>query len=465
MRKCAAILCALMLTGSLCACKQKAPTFADQPATTTTTTTAPTDETAKTPLNLTYVSPFSDGVAFVRYRDADGVEQTAAINTAGDILFAVPEEMSIEGAGYKNGIRVVGDVMYDKTGAVIASPELSGYDVLMTGNCGGYVLAKKVVTNSLPAPTQDSTSAATTTTTTTTTAVAGDTAATTDATVTVAVATGTGTTTGVTVPVLTATVTVGVLDNKGEWVEPLSADHPIAKAIAAATQPTESLTWLETDGVLMVYVDQAASPQYYDFAKNALTPDYAHYESVTYQDEGTGIYKVSPDGSRKLVIADVTADVLFKDVFVGRTTVENEDGEVEAQVKLYDYTGKALANLTDYPLWGNVYYYVYDRLVIPTDDGSGTRQLVVLGKDGKPAFDPVVLNMRDTFRTPDETGFVVETPTEDGGVRYCHYGWDASVTEYINVMVFGGFSDGLAAVTLTDGTFCYINHLEQIVIR
>lgn len=466
MRKCAAILCAVLLTGSLCACKKKAPASADQTSDTTTTTTAATtttaDDSVKTPLNLTYASPFSDGVAFVRYRDASGVEQSAAINTAGDILFAVPEEMPLDGAGYKNGIRVVGNVVYDKTGAVIASPEMSGYDVLMTGNCGGYVLAKKLVINSLPAPTQESATTTTTTattTTTTTSAAADSTTTTTD------VIVGNATTTALPVTTMTTTVWVGVLNNKGEWEQELSAEHPIAKAMAAAAQPTESLTYLDTDEVLMVYVDQAASPQYYSFKKNTLTSNYEHYESVTYQDEGTGIYKVAANGKRTLAIADVTADVLFKDVFVGRTTVENDKGEWETQVKLYDYTGKALANLTDYPLWGNVYYYVYDRLVIPTDDGSGTRQLVVLGKDGKDAYDPVVLNMRDTFRTPDETGFVVETLCDDGSTRYCHYGWDGVVTEYSNVQVFGGFSDGLAAVTLTDGTICYINHLNEIVVR
>ena len=458
MRKYAAILCAAAMLCGLCACKK-----ADQPAekkttaapTTTTTATVTTTvaDGVKAPLNLTYTSPFSDGVALVRYVDADGVEWSAAINTAGDILFHIPADVPLEGEGYKNGIRVVGDVVYNKLGAVIASPSLSGYDSLMTGNCGGYVLAKKVTPVTLPAPdnTTSTTEAATTTTAGSTTITDGDAT--------------TSTTAPVTPPITNAvTLSIGVLNNKGEWVQPLSPDHPIAVAIANATQPIENLTYL-TDDVLMVYVDTATSPLYYSFKENTLTANYAHYESINYQDEDTGIYQIAADGTQKLVIENVVSDYFFKDAFIGRTTVENEDGEPETLVKLYDYTGKVLADLTDYPLWGNQYYFIFDRLIVPIDDGSGSRQLVVLNKDGTAACDPIVLGLRDTFLRPIETGVIVESHTVEGVVSYCHYAWDGTATPYTDVATFTAFSEGLAAVTLTDGTLCYINHKVEIVIR
>lgn len=453
MRKYAAILCAVAMLGSLCACgKKETPADTKPSVTTTTTTTTETGETVKTPLNLTYASPFSDGMALVRYTDADGMEHAAAINTAGDILFRLPADVPVEGEGYKNGIRVVGDLVYDHTGAVIASPELSGYDALMTGNCGGYVLAKKVAPVIQPAPAPENTTTAAATATSTTAIADADT---------------TGTTVGglTNIPVTSAvTLSIGVLNNKGEWVHPLSEDHPIARAITGAAQPAENITVINDD-VLMVHLDLASTPQYYSFKSNALTPNYVHYESINYQDEDTGIYEIAADGTQKMVIKDVVSDYFFKDAFIGRTTVMNEAGEAVAQVKLYDYKGKVLADLTDYPLWGNQYYYVYDRMVVPIDDGSGSRQLVMLNKDGTAACDPVVLGLRDTFLTPTETGVMVESHTAEGAVSYCHYAWDGTATPYTDVANFTAFSEGLAVATLTDGTLCYINHKAEIVIR
>lgn len=452
MRKYAAILCTAALLSGLCSCKKADKPADTEPIVTTTTTTATAEEGDKALLNLTYASPFSDGVALVRYTAADGTEQAAAINTDGDILFELSEDIPPDGEGYKNGILVVGNVIYDKTGAVIASPEMSGYDVLLTGNCGGYVLAKKVASVTLPAPAPESV-------TTTTAAASATTAADT-------VGTDTTATGGfVEFPVTNAvTLSIGVLNNKGEWEYPLSADHPIAQAITAAAQPTENITVL-TDDVLMVYVDMASTPQYYSFSTNALTPNYVHYESVHYEDEGTGIYQIAADGSQKRMVEDVVGDYFFKDAFIGRTTVETEEGEIQTLIKLYDYSGKALADLTAYPLWGNRYYLVDDHVVVPMDDGSGSRQLVILKKDGTAACDPVALGLRDTFFSPDEMGIVVESTTAEGAVSYCHYGWDGIVTPYTDVVGLTAFNDGLAAATFADGTVCYINHKAEIVIR
>ena len=149
MRKFLAVLSAALLLFSLSACGKEEAPAADTGATNTTTTTTNAEAPLKEPLNLTFATPFSDGIAFVRVAAA-GKEKAVAINTAGDILFDLPEGM--ENSRYQNGICVVGNLIYDKSGAVIASPELSGYDTLMTDNCGGFVLAKKVAPLTLPAP-------------------------------------------------------------------------------------------------------------------------------------------------------------------------------------------------------------------------------------------------------------------------------------------------------------------------
>ena len=464
MRKITAILCGALLLLSLTACGRDvdpADTDTADTAATDGTTTAAAEAPVKAPLNLTYASSFSDGIAFVRYT-ADGTEKAAAINTAGDVLFDLPEGM--ETSRYKNGICLVGDLVYDKSGTVIASPETHGYDSLMTENCGGYVLVKKVAPVTQPAPAPAPEAATTTTAAASTTAAAMADGSTTDT-------TAAPTTPSVDIPVTNSvTLSVGVLNNKGEWEQPLSPDHPIAVAMTTAAQPAENFTYVTTD-VLQVKVDAAAEPQYYHFSTNTLTPDYDHYESINYQDEDTGIYQVAADGSKKLVIKDVVSDYSFKDVFVGRTTVlpaeDAEDaGEQEPQtlIKLYDYTGKALADLTDYPTDGK-YFFIADRLLIQTDDGMGNRKLVLLSKDGKEIIEAVPLNLRDTVYAPDEAGFVIAGYTAEGAVSYRHYDYIGNATDYTDVASFNGFSEGLAAVTLTDGTVCYINHMAEIVIR
>lgn len=455
MRKITAALCAALMLG-LCACGKEAAPAQDTTATTVATTTADTTAPHKAYLNLKEASPFSDGVALVRYTDAEGAEKAAAINSAGDILFDLPEGMPLD-ARYKNGICVVGDVIYDKTGAVIASPDKSGYDALITNDCGGYVLAKKL--SPLPAGETKATAATTTTTAAATSTTLVDTTTTT-------VDTTQPTDTTPTMPLIPTgmELSIGVLNNKGEWEHPLSTDHPIAKALSSAAHPEEHFT-LIAEGVLQVHADLTAQPQFYHFADNKMTSDYAHYESMEYQDEDSGIYKVMADGTKELVIANVVVVYPFQDAFIGRSIVEGEEGEEpQTLIKLYDYKGKALADLTAYPTTEK-YYYVTERLLITVDDGSGNRQLALLQKDGTPIMDPVALNLRDTVYPPDETGFVIAGYTADGVVSYRHYDYAGNVSIYTDVTAFNGFSEGLAAVTLSDGRLVYINQMAEIVIQ
>ncbi len=456
MRKCAAVVCAVLMTASICACGKKTQPkrhTMDNPTVATTTTTVPvvdyTEEPGKAPLKMLHATSFSDGVAFVRYLDEEGGEHNAAINTAGDILFEMPSEMPLEGEGYKDGIRVVGNVIYDKSGAVIASPEKSGYDTLLTGSCGGYVLAQKQESPVLPAPMPETAS---------TTATIGSSTA----------ASGTGTTIPELPPVSNApTRYVGVLNQKGEWVHELSAEHPLAQITTDAT----TFRYVAKD-VLRVQADATVAPQYYHFSNNTVTPEYVRYVSVGHQAEGetAGIYQMAADGSKTLKIENIIGDYFFDSVFIGRSvTISIEPGAepVLGTSKLYDYEGNELMDLANYPLSGPVAYYVWDHLVLPTVDAMGTRLLAVLNKEGQPAFEPLVLGMRDTFYAPDESGFVVESYTADGAVSYRHYDYSGTVTEYSDVTSFAGFFEGLAVATLRGDSqqYYYINHRAEIVLR
>ena len=60
---------------------------------------------------------------------------------------------------------------------------------------------------------------------------------------------------------------------------------------------------------------------------------------------------------------------------------------------------------------------------------------------------------------------MIASYTAEGAVSYRHYDYIGNATDYTDVATFNGFAEGLAAVTLTDGTVCYINHMAEIVIR
>lgn len=438
MRKCAAILCAAIMTVSACACADDATPPATVTATvpriTTTTSAAPTknytEDPGKTPLHIARATSFSDGVAFVVYQDDKGSEHAAAINTAGDVLFELPEGMPFDGPGYKDGIRVVNNTIYDKTGTAIASPEMSGYDTLLTGSCGGYVLAKKTVRVTSAETDPDAEPSA---------------------------------------PI--TEVQIGVLNRKGEWKYSLSEEHPIAVAMAAATQPVEEWEYYASAGVLRVRVDAAGQHQYYHFDDNTLTVDYARYASFPYSpNEVAGIYRMAEDGSKKVVVENVIGDYFFADAFIGRAVTPPIIEGTEAVIgtaKLYDYEGNELMDLTNYPLSGPLAFYFNGYLTLPTVNETGTRLLVTLNAQGQPVMEPLVLGMRDAYYPPDISGFVVESYSADGQVSYRHYDYTGAVTEYTDVISFAGFNEGLAMVTLRgdDQWHYYINHRAEIVLR
>ena len=499
MRKCAAIICAVLMTASVCACGKKAPATTKKTSipmiTTTTTAPIPTvtfpEEPDKEPLNLTFATAFSDGVALVRYVDGEGAEHAAAINPEGDVLFELPTDMPFDGPGYKDGIRVVNDVIYDKTGAVIADPETTGYHTLMTGSCGGYVVAQMTEQVQVPTSIIRPTESTSTTTTgteaesaTASTAATSTTATSTTATSTTGTdATGTVDSTDVTLPTIPteppmitmSIVSVGVLNNKGEWVQPLSVDHPIAVAMANNAASTVKLEYI-TDDVLRVGVEETGVSQYYHFSDNSMTDYYGQYASFgTNGTEAAGVYRMKADGTKELVVEGVFGDYFFSDLFIGREVIPATvfgDPETMGTYKIYDYSGKVLADLSTYTFGGAVgqshLHYAGEHFVLPVTDELGSRLLAVIDKAGNPVYEtPLALGLRDTMFAPDDSGFVVESYTLDGAATYRHYDYEGNVTDYAEISSFAGFSEGMAAVTVhgDDQHYYYINHKGEIVLH
>ena len=121
-------------------------------------------------------------------------------------------------------------------------------------------------------------------------------------------------------------------------------------------------------------------------------------------------------------------------------------------------------NLSQYQI-GNLFsnhgkgiYYEKRHLLIKIDNGTGTEYLCLFNEDGKPAFEPIRLDVNDDYFPLDETGFVLEDRDQNnGGLTYKHYDYSGKITDYDGVCEFGGFNDGLALAINTAGQNYYIN--------
>lgn len=376
-------------------------------------------------LNIKYGTAFSDGVAFIQYMDENENYKTAAIDTTGNILFEPDENFNLERAtGYKNGIMVIDNLIYDKAGKIIASPEITGYDELLTGNCNGYVLAKKKEKS-----------------------FSGD------------------------------KYYIGVLNNKGTWEHSLSVDNPIVKEFEKEGADVGSL-YIDSsydyisDTTLKISIG-FSTERYYNIVKNELTNGYVYYESRNYQGQDAGIYKYDLSGNRTLILKDIVGETFFENAFIGTALTWNEDGYVEGGYKIYDYSGNVITDLSNYKLasnWSNNgagKYYVNEHLLIPMDNGSGSKYLCLINKSGKTAFEPIKMGSEDDFYALDENGFVYKSVDENNNsnVTYKLYDYSGNITEFEDITGFYGFNEGLALVKNAAGQYFYINIKGEKVIK
>lgn len=387
------------------------PNVPDEPS-------APDEPNSSEEFNIQFGTNFSDGVAFIYYLDENEVYKTAAIDKTGNILFEPDDNFDMShGYCYKNGIMVIDNLIYDKTGKIIASPEITGYDELMTKNCNGFVIAVK---------TEESFS--------------GD------------------------------KYCVGVLDNKGQWKYPLSSENPIAKEYEKQLTEYEGIP-----GRSSIYVSEYISDTvvkiefpnwddyYYNIATNELTNGYIHYEYRNYQGEDAGIYQYDSSGNYSLILKDITDYTFFEDAFIGAALIEDENGYSESSYKIYDYNGNVLTDLSDYKLasfwsgYGSGSYYVNEHLLVSVNNDTSSNYLCLINKAGEIAFEPIKMEHGDDFYPLDETGFVYVTDNANKYSTYTHYDFSGNTIEYTDVIDFRGFHEGLAIVQNSDGQCYYMN--------
>ncbi len=366
---------------------------------------------------------FSNGVAFIQYEDESGNYKTVAIDTKGETLYECDD---ISYTQYINEIMVVENLIYNKKGEIIASPEKSGYDSLISDNINGLVMAirKEESFN-------------------------GD------------------------------VYKIGVLNNKGEWEHPLSEENPIVlKFKEKETQLSEHIVQGPPEDSINKNVVRISvgyfDNLYYDVVKNECNDGYLCYKSEYYQGQTNGIYKYTLSGDKKLIIPNVQGDLMYDEIFLGRPTTEY-DGYYEADESkqyLYDYSGNIVMDLSQYKNINTTLdfespdiNYVNEHLLTTLENGTGGLYLALIKKDGTTAFEPIKMGSQDNCYRLDENGFVLESFLEDGSQTFTAYSYNGNTTVYEDITYFGGFNDGLALVKNSGEQYYYIDFAGNKIIK
>ncbi len=372
--------------------------------------------------SISDATDFSNGVAFIQYKDENDDYKTVAINVKGETLYEC-NDMSY--TQYINEIMVVDNLVYNKKGEVIASPEKSGYDSLISDNINGLVMAVKKEES-----------------------FNGD------------------------------VYKIGVLNNKGEWKHPLSEENPIIiKFKEKDTELSEHIVRGTPEDAVnknVVEIDLGYfETLYYDIVKNKCYDGYVHYKSEYYQGQANGIYQYTLSGDKKLIMPNVQGDSMFNEVFLGRPTTDY-DGYYEADESkqyLYDYSGNILMDLSQYKNINTTLdfdspdiNFVNEHLLVTVENGTGGLYLALIKKDGTTAFEPIKMDSSDKCYRLDENGFVLENYLEDGTQTFTAYSYNGDTTVYEDVTYFGGFNDGLALVKNSGGQCYYIDFAGNKII-
>lgn len=365
---------------------------------------------------------FADGVAWVQlkvvnYSLCTDVEYQALIDTSGKILFDMPLSSNDEFLPYKNGLSVKKEKInkydyayksvYDKKGNKIISPEKHGYEnILAFSDDNKYFIVYKIEKNFM-----------------------GD------------------------------VYMIGIIDNKGEYVQELSASNPIAVIGQELLEYGKKLEikYIEKD-IFKVDTD------YYHINRNIMTKNYEHIEVEQYIDA----YKYDEEGNSELIFDEfelwgTTGNVIL---------VSNDKEEC----MLIDYDGNIIMDFSKYNLTGEMwmelgeigYYNSEGYFCTQIENSTGDFYLCLFNPDGEMVFDPIRREANTWLSPLNNKGFVYAVTNKnktiyylyqcDGTIKELKYG-DADIWQQERDL----FEYGLELVNTKNETF-YINENEEIVI-
>lgn len=374
-------------------------------------------------MELVYASDFSDGIAFVRFFIEDKnanefYDKTYAIDTKGEVMFDVPFEYADQ--RYNNGVVIVDNTIYNKTGDVVASPEISGYDGLLSNNTYEYILAYK-----------------------TEEAFTGD------------------------------QYYLGVLKNTGEWVVPLTVDHPIIAFFDDSYETAGEIinhllrfsnTNYDNDYLgnnILRLRKSSYEIYYYNLATNELTSNYEHFEERYYQGEAAGIYKYDSHGNKELIIANQYISSIFDD------TILCYDGA--NTYALYDHNGQLLVDYSEYNIDGILGHY-NGYLLCNVLNSTGAHYVCLFDPNGEIVFDPIRIDSYDPeLELFNENGFVLSNNQQGADFDCSFYDYSGKATVYDDAILdCNMFGNGLALAEVkcenNERSRCYVDMTGKIII-
>ncbi len=388
----------------------------------TNVTNPPAVDETKT-IEIVEKSAFSSGVAWVKVTDSTIPGDTGhwgLIDATGKLLYDDPAYEWTEyhtppkffhgvTGGYTYGTPFQPSTIYDTSFQVVASPETKGYDgfiadystaVEAAHACGRFLVYKVEESFS------------------------GD------------------------------TYSFGVLDAEGNYVVPLSEDHPIAALMAEKNyvlNSSSSETKLEIYyyGNNVFRLDGGAYPDdysgYYNIFTNEITPDYVHYGHEGWHDNV--LVKYDTQGNTTVVAEGEN----FKEIEYGVWLFE-KDGKYT----LMDFNTNETISYGDYYLQSDKWhrdemYYHNGYLLIPIRNSQNTEYLCLFDKSGEPAFEPI--RGYGSYSELTDEGFI----TLRDGINFYNYEGFVSNQQFENLSSkIYGYEDGWALVmTSTVGSWKY----------
>lgn len=333
---------------------------------------------------------FSDGVAIVAHRsDKEPETKFSVIDKEGYILGDLEMEQDYnlfhpDPKGYINGVLVYGNKVYDKTGKLIASPEKSGYTQLLTdARCDGKILAIKYDENASEKE-----------------------------------------------------FCYGLLDNKGNWIEPLSNTHPIAKVVENTDEEKIDLYLATfcTDEIVHI-----AENCYYNMKTGEITSRIGEFigksESVYNGNEYVGehheVFYKDKDGNEHKVKDGVYLWRSFETGFIGCYS-QNDDRYLN--LYYFDKDGNELINLnTDYIMEARV---IDGYLFVLRETGRNEYDTCIYKTTGEKVIESLDLktHFNDFKIWPEYEIF--------GNEDRNFYNFDGEKIEFEDYMT-AGFGDGL----------------------
>ena len=361
-------------------------------------------ETMTTTFKIESETSFSEGIAFVEMIDTNDNRKIVAINPAGEILFEFDEWSSFDRISeFKGGIFVFDNKVYNNKGQVIASPELTGYDLIYDyysdnnlsshrANKSGYVIVKKLEES-----------------------YKGD------------------------------TRLCGVLNSQGQWEVPLS----------------ESGQW-ENEEILYTWENgEVNEDAWYYYSGDYQIPsyDYRNYEFAIFKQRfGESSIFLNDFGADYMLDGAFIGRKFIWD--------QADERFLPQEYMLYDFDGNALYSMAEFEgtikdIHGGPYYN-NGYLLFEMHNGTSSYYLVMIGPEGEFVFDPFKIDGGfEPYSDFNEKGFIFERDS-----IYHLYGYDGNITAYDDdILVLCEFSEGLALTEWLDGKFRYIDYEGNVVIE